>query len=182
VALWNNTIVGNGRPLDIVQDDRDPSDPGTPGRDPRRPQPDPTLSWVNGPVEVHNNIVTAARGANCLLCVEDYSGRFTAEELRVHASGNVYGRRDRSTPSWVVVWSRGSGDPDVFTSVGAFHRATGEEPRPTDLVGVAVVTSTLRPTQRAAARTGAVAAPLDGRVARLLGRRPGERHLGAWFD
>jgi hypothetical protein len=181
VSLWNNTIVGNGRPLNIVQDDRDPADPGTPGRDPRRPEPDPTMSWVNRPVQVHNNIVTASKAANCLLCVEDYSGRFSAEELRVHASGNVYGRRDRSSPVWAVVWARGSGDPAVYTSVRAFRRATGEESRHADLVGVAAVTSSLRATARVTSRTDAVAVRLPSQIAKLLGRRPGQRHLGAWF-
>ncbi|WP_134741398.1 right-handed parallel beta-helix repeat-containing protein [Nocardioides sp. 503] len=181
VSLWNNTIVGNGRPLNIVQDDRDPTDEGTPGRDPRRPRPDPTMPWVNGPIEVHNNIVSASRGATCLLCVEDYSGRFTARQLRVRASGNVYRRPDRRSPSWAVVWSRGSRDPAVFLSVGAFRAATSQERRHLDLVGPAAVTRSLRATQRVVARTGRVAVGLPRAVARVLARRAGVRHLGAWL-
>ncbi|WP_193611438.1 right-handed parallel beta-helix repeat-containing protein [Nocardioides lijunqiniae] len=181
VSVWNNTIVGNGRPLNIVQDDRDPSDEGTPGRDPRRPRPDPTMPWVNGPIEIHNNIVSTSRSANCLLCVEDYSGRFTARQLRVRASGNVYRRPDRGSPSWAVVWSRGSRDPAVFTSVGAFRAATSQERRHLDLVGPAAVRPSLRATRRVVVRTGSVAVGLPRSVARLLARRAGVRHLGAWL-
>ncbi|MDQ4054470.1 MAG: right-handed parallel beta-helix repeat-containing protein [Actinomycetota bacterium] len=182
VSVWNNTIVGNGRPVNIVQDDRDPSDLSTPGHDPRQPRPDPTMTWINGPVQVHNNILSASRAGNCLLCVEDFSERFSAEEMRIHASGNVYQRRDRSSPTWAVVWSRGSGDPEVFTSVRAFHAATGEEPRHADLVGVPAVTSSLRATHHVTTRTGEVAGRLPRQLALLLGRLPGTRHLGAWFD
>ncbi len=181
VALWNNTIVDNGRPVNIVQDDRDPSDPGTPGRDPRQPRPDPTMTWINGPVQVHNNILTASDDGNCLLCVEDFSERFTAEDLRIHASGNIYQRRDRSSPTWAVVWSVGAGDPDVFTSVRAFHQATGEERRHADLIGMAAVTSSLRATEHVRNHTREVAERLPSDLARLLGQRPGARHLGAWF-
>jgi hypothetical protein len=182
VSLWNNTVVANGRPVNIVQDDRDPSDLSTPGHDPRHDGPDPTISWINGPVEVHNNILAAGRDGNCLLCVEDFSGRFSAEQLRVHASGNIYQRRNRSSPTWAVVWSRGSGDPRVFNSVRAFHRATGEESRHADLVGVQAVTSSLRATKHVRKRVAAVAQRLGNDLAAALGRRQGARHLGAWFN
>ncbi|MDP3894952.1 right-handed parallel beta-helix repeat-containing protein [Nocardioides sp.] len=181
VSLWNNTIVGNGRPVNIVQDGRDPTDSDTPGRDPRQPRPDPTMTWVNGPVEVHNNILTASKAGNCLLCVEDYSERFSGEEMRVRSSGNVYQRRNSSSPSWAVVWSRGPGNPAVFTTVREFRAATGRERRHLDLVGVAAVQKSLRATKRVVSRTGAVAAGLPDDIARTLGRRPGARHLGAWF-
>ncbi len=181
VALWNNTIIDNGRPVNIVQDDRDPSDPGTPGRDPRQPRPDPTMTWINGPVQVHNNILTAAKDGNCLLCVEDFSERFSAKQLGIHSSGNIYHRRDRSSPSWAVVWSVGAGDPDVYNTVREFHRATGEESRHADLIGKAAVTKSLRATKHVKKLTGAVAERLPSDLARLLGQRAGARHLGAWF-
>lgn len=183
VALWNNTVVGNGRPVDIVQDDRDGSDPATEGHDPRFPVPAPGMTWVNGPVAVHDNILGRGRtAANCLLCVEDYSGRFTAKEMRVHASGNVYERADRSAPTWAVVWSRGPGDPAVFDTVDEFTRATGQEQRHLDLVGRAAVTRGLRTTDVVRRAAGRVAEPLPADLARALDRRAGTRHLGAWLD
>jgi nitrous oxidase accessory protein NosD len=182
VSLWNNTVVDNGRPINIVQDDRDASDPDTEGHDPRFPVPAPGMTWINGPVQVHDNILGRGRSeANCLLCVEDYSGRFTAREMRVQASGNVYERAKRSAPTWAVVWSRGAGNPAVFTSVRDFERATGQERRHLDLVGRRAVTPALRAApavRRAAAR---VAEPLPAGLARALDRPAGVRHLGAWL-
>lgn len=181
VSLWNNTVVDNGRPVNIVQDDRNAADPRTPGHDPRQPVPDPTMPWVNGPVEVHNSILATSGAGNCLLCVEDFSERFSAEELGIHSSGNIYQRPDRSSPTWAVVWSRGSGNPQVFTSVRAFHDATGQESRHADLVGVAAVTDSLHATEQVTSRTREVAERLPEDIAAGLDRAAGTRHLGAWF-
>lgn len=181
VAIWNNTIVGNDRPLNIVQDDRNANDPGTPGHDPRFPVPAPGMTWINGPVDVHNNVLDRGQSAaNCLLCVEDYSGRFTADELGVSASGNVYARSSRTSPTWLVVWSQGGGNPDVFTSLEAFNRATGQEARRLEVVGRPAVTARLRITPEVRTATASVAMPLPAALGRLLDRRSGVRHLGAW--
>jgi hypothetical protein len=181
VAVWNNTLVGNGRAINIVQDDRDPADPGTPGRDPRRPRPDPTVPWVIGPVHVHNNILASPNpSANCLLCVEDFSGRFTAEQLRVTSSSNVYQRMSRTRPAWAVVWSRAARNPAVFESIREFRAATNQERRHVELVGTRAVSGTFWPT-RAVRKHDRIALPLSPRLARLLGTGSRQRHLGAWL-
>ncbi|WP_169570459.1 right-handed parallel beta-helix repeat-containing protein [Nocardioides insulae] len=181
VRLWNNTIVRNGRAVNIVQDDRRLEDLDTPGHDPRRPSPDPTMSWVSRSVSLHNNILGGVRyGGNCVLCVEDYSGRFSAEQLRIRASGNVYLRPRRSAPAWAVVWSRGAGDPAVFRTVRRFRTETGRERRHLDLIGVRALTPGLRARPPITRRTSAVAVPLAGGPARALHRPAGTRHLGAW--
>ncbi|HEY0951637.1 right-handed parallel beta-helix repeat-containing protein [Nocardioides sp.] len=181
VTIWNNTIVRNDRPLNIVQDDRDANDPRTPGHDPRDPVPAPGMTWINGPVAVHNNVLDrGTSGANCLLCVEDYSERFSAEDLGVSASGNVYARSNRNAPTWMVVWSQGRGNPDVFTSLDAFRTATGQESRGLEVTGRSAVTAALRTTTEVRSATGRVALPLPAALARALGRKPGVTHLGAW--
>lgn len=182
VDLWNNTIVDNGRPVNIVQDDRRGSDPRVPGHDPRHPVPAPGMTWINEDVSVHNNILGRGQAdANCLLCVEDYSGEFSADELGVRASGNVYVRANSSSPSWAVVWSRGAGNPAVFTSLADFARSTGQERPHLALVGRAAVTGDDLAAAAVVTRaTGRVAQPLPTALARALGRQPGVRHLGAW--
>jgi len=181
VELWNNTVVRNGRPVNIVQDDRDVTDLETPGHDPRRPRPDPTMDWTSRAVVVHNNVLGRSRGdANCLLCVEDYSGRWSAEQFRIRANGNVYQRPRAAAPRWAVVWSNGAGDPDVFTSVRSFRAATGREARHLDLVGRRAVTSSLRLAPGVSKRIPAVAVRLAARPAQAAGRRAGIRHLGVW--
>jgi hypothetical protein len=182
VAVWNNTFAGNGRPVNIVQDDRRAANREDPGHDPRQPFPDPTMTWVNGPVIVRDNIMAATRpSGNCLLCVEDYSGDLTAEQMRVTANGDVYQRPARHSPDWLVVWSRGAPNPAVYTSVADFADETGQESRRLELTGVAAVDARLRPTRRVARKASSVAVPLPASLARQLGRPAGARHLGAWF-
>lgn len=180
VAIWNNTVVGNGRAINIVQDDRRGSDPDAAGHDPRRTSP--RLSWITGPVRVSNNILSrGANDANCLLCVEDYSGELTAAEMRVEAVGNVYARTDQQAATWAVVWSRGAGNPAVFTSVSAFSSATGQEQRHLSLVGRRAVTAAGRATPAVRAATARIAVPLPADLAQAVGQPAGVKHLGAWL-
>lgn len=182
VSLWNNTVVGNDRPINIVQDERSADVRSASGHDPRQAFPDPTMSWLNGPVRVHNNIMGQSRGsANCLLCVEDYSGRRTAKQMRVSLSGNVYQRRTSSSPAWMVVWSRGHRDPEVFSTVAAFQAATGWEFAHLELTGEPAVGTAWKASDDVTERSSSVALPLPADVAHQLGRPPGVRHLGAWI-
>lgn len=183
VAIWNNTLVHNGRSINIVQDDRRATDLSVPGHDPRRPFPDPTMTWVNGPVTVRNNVMADVRaGANCLLCVEDYSGEFTAEEMRATANGNVYQRDSPEHPVWVVVWSRADDDPAVYETVDEFRTETGQESTHLELTSTEAVDERRRLTASVRLMATAVAEPLPASVARPLGRRAGARHLGAWIS
>lgn len=184
VEIWNNTFSGNGRQINIVQDKRRASNPSTPGHNPRQPFPDRTMTWINGPVTVRNNIIASTSAAgNCLLCVEDYSREFTAEQLRVTAQGNVYHRVNAQQPGWAVVWSGGKSNASVYTGIAAFRAATGQEKTHLELTGP----SPLAPNTFAATRTvqdqaGAVAVPLPASVAGLAGQPSGARHLGAFTN
>jgi hypothetical protein len=182
VSIWNNTLTGNGRSINIVQDTRRASSLSTPGHDPRQSLPDPTVTWVTGPVDVENNIIAnTTAGNNCLLCVEDYSHAYSASQLGVTAQGNVYQRADPATPAWDVIWSTGAGNPQVFTTAAAFAAATGQDTRATDVVGPAVLGAGWVPT---AAVTAAVpnAAPLSAAVAAATGRPAGSLGIGAWLN
>ncbi|MBF4993011.1 right-handed parallel beta-helix repeat-containing protein [Arthrobacter gandavensis] len=184
VEIWNNTFSGNGRQINIVQDLRRASNRATPGHDPRQAFPDKNMTWINGPVTVRNNIIAATSSAgNCMLCVEDYSKQFSAEQLQVTAEGNVYHRATAQSPVWAVVWSRGGGNPSVFTSITAFRKGTGHEKRHLELTGA----SPLAPVTFVANRSvqdqaGAVAVPLPVSIAGLAGQPSGARHLGAFTN
>ena len=84
VSMWNNTFVGNDRSINIVQDSRRPTSASTTGRDKRQPFPDPTMTWLNGPVTVANNIMAMQRSGECMLCVEDYSRSAHGRADRCH--------------------------------------------------------------------------------------------------
>ena len=128
VQVWNNTIVGGNRTINIVQDSRSQADASVPGHDPRRPFPDPDMPWTIRDITLGNNVVAGSSGA-CTLCVEDYSHRFAASELNIRSDGNIFQRTGVSQPAWLVVWSRGAAnvDPFVFTSLDAYRSATGQD-------------------------------------------------------
>lgn len=180
VSIWNNTFAGNGRPVNIVQDARRPAT--APGRDPRYPS-DPAMTWVNGPVTVRNNILArtdvSLQGANCLLCVEDYTSKFSAEQMKVSANGNVYQYDAGKKPRWLVVWSRGSGNPRVFTDIKSFAAETGQDRQHLLLAGTAAVGSGWKATSAVTGRASTVAVPLPASVAVKIGRPTGVRQLGA---
>lgn len=181
VKIWNNTFIGGGRPLNLVQDSRRNTDRNNPAVDRRVPFPDPAMPWTLGPVVVRNNVLSQPTpGGNCVLCVEDYSRQRTAEQMGISSNGNVYHRRDSATPTWLTVWSRGSANPSVFTTLAQMTAATGQERRGRELVGAAVVSAAGVPTASVAALAPAVAEPLPADVAALIGRPAGSAHLGLW--
>ena len=181
VKIWNNSFIGAGRPLNLVQDSRRNTNPNDPAVDPRVAFPDPAMPWTLGPVVVRNNVVSQpTTGSNCVLCVEDYSGQRSAEQMGISANGNVYHRRDTATPTWLVVWSRGAGNPYVFTSLAQMSSTTGQERRGRELVGAAVLSATGVPTAAVAALAPTTAEPLPSDVASLIGRPAGSVRLGLW--
>lgn len=181
VQVWNNTFVGNSRSINLVQDFRRASNLHEAGHDPQRPRPDPTVSWVLGNVQVVNNVVAAQRtSAICMVCVEDYSHARAARQLDVTYRGNVY-NRPTGMPAWFAVWSRGAGNPSVFTSWGAFRSATGQDAGGVAVDGSVVVSPTGVLSAAVVARESG-ATPLPSWVATLMGRPADSRHFGAWLS
>jgi parallel beta-helix repeat protein len=173
IRLWNNTLSQNDRAINIVQDDRDLDAQGS-YRDWTLP-----LTWQNRDIEVSNNIMSSSSG-DCLLCVEDYSGRWRASQLNVTALGNVYHRSDNRSLRWVVVWARGPKPPDVFETLTEFWEATGQERQSRLLTGESVLTDDLQPKPMIGHLVGAVARPLPVALATKCRVSAGTQHLGAW--
>jgi parallel beta-helix repeat protein len=174
VAVWNNTFTGNDREINIVQDDRDIDSQGS-YLDDSLP-----LSFRNGPVVIGNNVLAqTARRSGCLICVEDYSGRMSAEDMRVSVSGNLYQRPDTDRPEHLVLWSRGAGT-QTFASLRGFQEATGQELAGQLLTGVRVLRRGARVTDLVDELAGTIARRLPRRVAAALGVPQDARRLGAW--
>jgi hypothetical protein len=176
VQIWNNTFVGNDRSINIVQDNRRYGD-GSPGVDPRYPN-DPNMTWLNGPVTVRNNVIANQSSGNCLLCVEDYSRQRTAEQMGVTANGNVYNRRSATSPTNLVIWSRGASNPVVYANLTTFRSGTGQEASGVLVDGTAVVDANGVPTAAMPSSSGAIALPSS--IASLAGLPAGAKHLGAF--
>ncbi|KAA1422787.1 DUF1565 domain-containing protein [Mumia zhuanghuii] len=180
VSIWNNTIVGNGRAVNVVQDARRPTSRTTAGRDPRRAFPDRRMTWRIARVTVRNNILSIKAGrATCVLCVEDYTGRRTARQMGVTARGNVY-RRPGRRPAWLVVWSRGPRNPATFRTIAQFRRATSQERRHLHVKRQRVATSSGAATRYVARKARRIASPLPSSVAAAASRARGLRVLGRW--
>lgn len=181
VKIWNNTFVGNGRPLDLVQDTRRNTNPSDAAVDPRVPWPDPEMPWQLDSVTASNNVVGLSNfPANCLLCVEDYSHQETGEAMRVRSDGNVYVRASASAPTWAVVWSRGAGNPYVFTSLASFRSTVGQEARGREYIDSSALSTSGALASRIQDLESQIALPLPSDVAALIGQPSGSRRLGLW--
>ena len=136
------------------------------------------MTWLLGPVTVHNNIVANPRSGNCSVCAQDDSGQHSAEQMGIRVDNNVYNRTAANQPTWAVVWSRGAGNPSVHTTLTAFTTATGQEVSGTLVTGTAVVAADGRPTPQLP--DASMARPLPAAVASAVGQPAGTRNLGAW--
>ncbi len=137
IQLLNNTIYGFSKPIEFAMDGRTPANSRY-ATDPRRPFPDPTMTWVMGDTTIGNNVV---QGKQYLLDIEDFTGKRSATALGFKANGNVYSQPKAGTPNWVVVWARANDDPAVFTSVTGFRSATGFEKTGVSQVGSSAATA-----------------------------------------
>ena len=180
VQVWNNTFVRNARAIEIVQDQRHASDPeDAHNLDPRRPKPDPRMTWNVGPVTVSNNVIALPkRSDDWLLVVKDATHKRSAAQMRVKANGDVYNRI--SSFAIAVVWSKGAGNPAVFRSIGAFKSATGQEANSVAVDGRAIVSATGVLDPSVASKAGSIARPLPTTVASHTGRTAGTKVLGTF--
>jgi parallel beta-helix repeat protein len=181
VQIWNNTLTGNGRSLNLTQDLRRASDLSTAGHDPRQQLPDPTMTWLLGNVSVGNNVIADPKpSAGCMLCIEDYSHERSAAQMNITANGDVYVRADASTPRLLAVWSRGAGDPAVFASLDAFRSSTGQEASGREFAGASAADSDGNLAISIAQEAAAAARSLPPAVAEALGVSTSTRQIGAW--
>lgn len=176
VRVWNNTIIGSQRPLNIVQDARRYK-AGAAGWDPRFPSGDPTMTWVNGPVQVRNNVIGLS--SQCIVCVEDYSHKLTAAQMGVTMNSNLYQRSGANSTYWGI-WSRGSVNvnPYVFSTFAAFKATTGQEASgaASDSAGYFTDASGNLTANVTNAASKATAIPAD--IAALMGVASGTKRIG----
>jgi parallel beta-helix repeat protein len=125
IEIWNNTVVDNGgRAIWVVQDSRVASNRNTAGHDPRRPSPDPTVTWLLGPVTLGNNVVGSRTTAECVLCAQDTSLRRTPEQIGLTADGNVWARPGATTPTALATWPTGSSSTRMYATLAALTAGT----------------------------------------------------------
>lgn len=180
VAIWNNTIVRNGRALNLVQDPRRPFNTSY-GQDKRYPN-DKEMTWLLGPVWVRNNVIGLPTAkANCVLCVEDYSHQRTAAQMGIASNNNVFTRAGAGSTQWLTVWSRGSVNvnPAVYTTLPAHRSGTRQDTASLAYDSTQVTTgNVLSSSLKTAAASRAL--PLPASVAGMTSRPTGSRVFGAY--
>jgi hypothetical protein len=170
IEIWNNTVVDNaGRALWVVQDSRVASNRRTAGHDPRRSLPDPTVTWLLGPVTISNNVVGGRTAAGCLLCVQDSALRRTPEQIGLTVDGNVWFRTAAGMPATLATWPAGSRSSRTFGTLAALTSGTGQEANGVEFAGTSPVDAAYRLTAEAASDSAAVARPLPGWIFALSG-------------
>ena len=181
VLIYNNTVLRNARPINIVQDSRTKANTSY-GDDTRYPN-DPEMTWLVGPVTVRNNVLGLPNTrANCVLCVEDYTHTRTAAQMGVTSNGNVFNRADTADPDWLTVWSRGAVNvnPAVYGTLTAHRSGTGQDKTSLAYDGFYAVTSTGHLSGTAQAKASTVAVGLPSALATLSDQSAGAKWLGVW--
>lgn len=180
VQIWNNTIVGNSRPIWLAQDTRRNTNRSDPAVDTRISWPDSEMPWQLDYVTLGNNVLGNPASGNALLCAEDYTYTESAEQMHIVSNGNVYNRASSSSPSWLSIWTKGKGGAYTFTSLAAMKSTTGQEARSKEYTGASVVNSSGVLSSAVTNEASSVALPLPSAVASAIGRPAGTQTLGAW--
>ncbi len=182
VAIWNNTLVGNGSGFLVIQDRRRASDLDIPGHDSRRQLPDPTVTWLTGPVGIMANVVVGKSGAEApLLSVTDTSGGRSAHDMHVTANANLYHAEVDGEPDPAFAWSMTPGRTSDFATLSDFRQSSGQDANSVWTIGSA--SDPLHPDgtltvagRRAIARMPERLPPAD--VAAALDPAAGTSHVG----
>lgn len=126
--IWNNTLIDNKRNIDLTQDTRVASNTSAAGHDPRRPLPDPTVSWRLRDVNIGNNVLgRAITGTDCLLCVQDNLREKTGAQLKIAVTGNLFQRSAVTSPKVMFHWPNGAAGTVNYNSLSEFARASGQK-------------------------------------------------------
>jgi hypothetical protein len=138
------------------------------------------MTGVNRDISFGKNIFssTGATG-NCLLCVEDYSGQHTAEQMRVTSDGNLYHRATAASPRWTAVWSNSSAGLSTYEKLATFVADASRDHLSREITGGDVLTATHQPTATVASVQREVARPMPADVALLAGVQRGTVRLDA---
>jgi trimeric autotransporter adhesin len=181
VRIWNNTIVRSKRAINVTQDKRLQTQTKTPGHDPRRPNPDPTMSWISRNITVRNNVLAlGGTTPNALFGLEDLTNSHDASYFNVTLNGDVYNRTEISSPRWTHVWTKAYTHPSVFNTAEAFTTASKQDVSKTVVDGRAALNSTMLLGSAVAQVADPRATALPSDLAAMTGQKSGAKHAGVW--
>jgi hypothetical protein len=177
VEVWNNTLLRNGRNLDVIEGPRTSLNVLSDDHDRRYPVPDPKILWQVQRVTFSNNVIAGKPGAeNPLFRVDDAGHLRSGELMQVRLNHNAYYRPNTTSPAWLALWARYPANVLIAETLSEFQSAGRQ-----DLNGVSrdgganpwVRNETALDYRVPDGAPGAVGAPLPASVASALGRTAG---------
>jgi parallel beta-helix repeat protein len=164
LEVWNNSLLGNQRQVEIVEDQRRGARLSDAGHDPRQILPDATEPWIIRNVDFQDNLIDAPAAGNYEINMRDYSGQYAASDLNITVDGNNFVRVSSGAE---IVWQLSPATVAVYPSVAQFMAATGQGAHNTERIAGGPVND-------------AAANPLSASIAALIGQATGTRHVGAF--
>lgn len=140
VSVWNNTIVGNKRNVNIVED--------------ARRGPTTAIPWVTKNVEFVNNVVAGEAGADCVMCVESWSKTLTGATMLTKSEGNLFHRTGAESPKSFALWANASSAATRLATFGDYTAATGRDKSSIAVEGASPVDDAYVLTSQYASRAG----------------------------
>jgi parallel beta-helix repeat protein len=174
VDVVNNSIGGFSKMgVKIEQDERRQATSGT-GQDPRRPKPDPTVTWVTGDITIANNAFGA--GGWFQVYVLDKATNRSADSMGIDIVGNAFNQRVTTSQATLVGW--GGGDNKTVRRFDSVAALTAAKPawrnvQTRGVLGLGDMLSFLT-------SSTAVAVPLTAEIAALVGQPVGTKRVGSF--
>lgn len=158
VDIWNNTVAGNDRALEFMQDERRQEVSSLASK----------IPWVVSDVSVSNNVLAYGTGG-CPILTQDLQKKWYGNDFGIRMNGNLYWRTSSSAPANMVCWANGSAGTRSFKTLEEFRAHTGGDKNSMLMQGTAVIGSTYALTSAAKTATASVPRTLQSNVATSLG-------------
>lgn len=143
VAIWNNTLVGNGkRNINIAED--------------ARRGPTSAVPWITKNVSFVNNVVAGEKGADCVMCVESWSKELRGAGMLTQSEGNLY--QQTASPRWFALWANASSGPTRLATFDDYVKTTGRDSTSLAVQGTEIVDAHFELTSQYAGRAGSAQA------------------------
>jgi parallel beta-helix repeat protein len=131
VDIWNNTLIGNGRTITYMQDERRQEVASLRA----------AIPWVTSDVIVRNNILSYG-GQACPMLSQDLTTRWYGNDFGISQDANLYHRPSESSPANFACWANGPQGTRGFTTIEEFRGQTGGDGNSALIQGPPVVDPT----------------------------------------
>lgn len=168
VDIWNNTLVGNTRTLEFMQDERRQINSSIAAK----------IPWVMRDVVVKNNVLSYGSGG-CPVLTQDLTQRWSGNDFGITLDGNLYHRQSASSPGNFSCWANGSDGTRSFKTLDAFRAHTSADRNSAAREGAAVTDAAFAVTSSAAKAPGLSPRGLPAAIASLVGVATNTARIGA---